>query len=303
MTFHYPQAEEVLVTALNDEACLSQSICLHVQEVFIPIFFHYPNGLKDRSVWEPRDSSQYIRQWYQLASFREMVIPHGDATEHPIELSNTELDQVFAKYMDDFKQDLRPEQQGRKWTYYKRCSETKMRREAGSVFIANAIWQIGLPPLPQFAADREPSSATEQRPDAQLSAQDLQALPWAIRSVLECLDRVAVALLEHRTTPEFKEAVRKSGTEKRKSGLSAAEQETRAANRKAKLEMHIAKQLAKEWDTGVLTYSNCQKWQLTLLEAYWDRSLHARWSQVTSADTMCRKPRLARGSATEQTIH
>ena len=27
MTFHYPQAEEVLVTALNDEACLSQSIC------------------------------------------------------------------------------------------------------------------------------------------------------------------------------------------------------------------------------------------------------------------------------------
>ena len=178
-----------------------------------------------------------------------------------------------------------------------------MRREVGSVFIANAIWQIGLPPLPQFAADREPSSATEQRPDAQLSAQDLQALPWAIRSVLEWLDRVDVALLEHRATPEFEEAVRTSGTEKGRSGLSATEQETRAANRKAKLEMRIAKQLAKEWHTGVLTYSNCQKWQLTLLEAYWDRSLHARWSQVTSADTMCRKPRLARGSATEQTIH
>ena len=93
-----------------------------------------------------------------------------------------------------------------------------MRREAGSVFIAIAIWTIGLPPLPQFAADREPSSATEQGPDAQLSAQDLQAPPWAIRSVLEWLERVAVALLEHRTTPEFKEAVRKSGTEKRNSG-------------------------------------------------------------------------------------
>jgi hypothetical protein len=61
--------------------------------------------------------------------------------------------------------------------------------------------------------------------------------------------------------------------------------------------MHIAKQLAKEWDTGVLN------WQFELLQAYWDGSLHERLRQVTSADTMCRTPSLARGSATEQTIH
>ena len=64
MTFHYAQAEELLVAALNDETCLIPSIFLHVQEVFSQIFFHYPHGLKDRSVWEARDASQYIRQWY-----------------------------------------------------------------------------------------------------------------------------------------------------------------------------------------------------------------------------------------------
>ena len=44
-----------------------------VEEVFSPIFFHYPNGLKDRSVWEPRDTNKYIRQWYELASMRTWV--------------------------------------------------------------------------------------------------------------------------------------------------------------------------------------------------------------------------------------
>ena len=303
MTFHHPQAEELLVAALNNETCLTPSIYLHVQEIFSQIFFYYPNGLKDRSVWEPRDTSRYIRQWYQLASMREMVIPRVAATEHGIELSKTEVSQIFTKYMDDMKKTLCPNQQGKKWTYYKGCAETKMRREAGHVFIANAIWAIGLPRLPQFDTDQARSSATEQRQDTQLSAQDLEALPWAIQSVLEWLDRVAVALLDHRTTPEYQVALRKSGIAHGQAGLSATEQETRAANRKAKFDMYIAKQLAKEWDTGVLTKNNCYHWQFELLQAYWDGSLHERLRQVTSADTTCRTPSLARGSATEQTIH
>ena len=117
------------------------------------------------------------------------------------------------------------------------------------------------------------------------------------------LDRVAVALLDHRTTPEYQVALRKSGIAHGQAGLSATEQETRAANRKAKFDMYIAKQLAKEWDTGVLTMNNCYHWQFELLQAYRDGSLHERLRQVTSADTMCRTPSLARGSATEQTIH
>ena len=34
MTFHHLQVEELLVGALNDETCLTPSICFHVQEVF-----------------------------------------------------------------------------------------------------------------------------------------------------------------------------------------------------------------------------------------------------------------------------
>ena len=180
-----------------------------------------------------------------------------------------------------------------------------MRREAGSVFVANAIWTIGLPRLPPFATEQQRSSATEQRQDAQRSAQDLEAVPEAIQSVLEWLDRIATALLNHHTTQEYQDTLRKSGAVHGQSGLSATEQETRAATRKAKSDMRIAKELAKQWDTGTLTWNNCYPWQFILLQAYWDGSLHDRLRKVTSqgsADTMCRTPSFATGSATEQTI-
>ena len=92
------------------------------------------------------------------------------------------------------------------------------------------------------------SSAIEQRPDTQLSTEDLEALPWAIQSVLEWLDRVAVALLDHRASPEYLEAVRKSGIAHGQSGLSAKEQMIRAANRKAKFDIFYSKRFAKAWD-------------------------------------------------------
>jgi hypothetical protein len=50
ITFHHPQAEDLLVAALKDETCLTPSIHLRIEEVFSPIFFDHPNGLKDRSV-------------------------------------------------------------------------------------------------------------------------------------------------------------------------------------------------------------------------------------------------------------
>ena len=193
--------------------------------------------------------------------------------------------------MDDIKNSpLSPNQEGKKWTFYKSCAEAKMRREAGHVFIANAIWEIGLPRVPQFA--------TEQRQDTQLSREDLEAIQWSIQGVLAWLDRVAVVLLRHRTTQEYTEALRKSGSAKYQTGLSATELETRAVNRRAKLELRRAKGLAKEWDARLLTWDNVQNWQRKLLEAYWDGSLKERVRQITSADTMCRTTSLARGSAT-----
>ena len=134
-----------------------------------------------------------------------------------------------------------------------------MRREAGHVFVANAIWTIGLPSLPPFATEQRRSPSTEKRHDPQLSAQDLEALPEAIQSVLEWLDRIASVLLTHRTTKEYQEALRKSGVAHGQSGLSAAEQKTRAAIRKAELDMRTARALAKECDNGALTWNSCYR--------------------------------------------
>ena len=60
ITFNSPEAEELLVAALKDESCLPPSMHLLLEEMFWPIFFDYPHGLKDRSVWQPRDTSKYI---------------------------------------------------------------------------------------------------------------------------------------------------------------------------------------------------------------------------------------------------
>ena len=134
-----------------------------------------------------------------------------------------------------------------------------MRREAGHVFVANAIWTIGLPRLPPFATEQRRSSATD------LSATDLEAVPEAIQSVLEWLDRIASALLNHHATKEYQEAQRKSGVAHGQSGLSATEQETRAATRKAKFDMRTAKELAKQSNNKTLTI---ERWQKQLLDAY-----------------------------------
>ena len=85
--------------------------------------------------------------------------------------------------------------------------------------------------------------------------------------------------------------------------MSATEQETRAAARKAKFDMRTPKELAKQLNNRTLTI---EPWQKQLLDAYWNDSLNERLREVASqgsADTMCRTPSLVIGSATEQTIH
>ena len=209
ITFQAPQVEELLVKALNSGIWLSQLQHLRVEEVFAPMFFHYPNGPKDRSVWEPCDSSQYIRQWHKLASMRDWLTPeaaateHGAeaaATEHSDELSKAQVKQIFNRYVNDVKHNMRGDQRGKKWTYYKNCAEDKMRREAGHTFVANAIWTIGLPRLPPLAGTQRGSSPREQGQDVQLSPEELEAVAEAIENVLEWLDRITYALLEDDTT-------------------------------------------------------------------------------------------------------
>ena len=86
-------------------------------------------------------------------------------------------------YKEEFKRTMREDQKGKKSSYYKSCTETKMRRKAGSSFLANAIWQIGLPRLPPFA--------TEQQ-GKQLPKQALEAVPEAVRNVLQRFGRMQI---------------------------------------------------------------------------------------------------------------
>ena len=93
------------------------------------------------------------------------------------------MTEIFTTYMKALKKNARLDQQSKDWTYYKNCTWSKIRRLTGSTFVANAIWEIGLPRLPPFA--------TEQRLP---SAKELQAFPETIQSVLEWLDHIAKSI-------------------------------------------------------------------------------------------------------------
>ena len=286
ITFNNSAAEEMLIAALMHKTCLSPSVHLRVETVFSRIFFYYANGVNDRSGWQPRDTSKYIRQWSELASMRTWVNSgFAAATEHGEQLSKDQVSQIFKLYMEDMKSTLREEQLDKPWGYYKSCAEAKLRHQAGDKFVAKAIWAIGLPRLPSFA--------TEQR-DKPLSAQDLEAVPEAIDSVLNWLDRLASTLTAHHETNQYKTAVRKSGVAHRQSGLNATEQKTRRATRKANCDIQSARDLHRRWKDGTLTSQNWFPWQEALLRAYWNGSLEGRLKEAQKsrgiADPMCRTP-------------
>ena len=164
-------------------------------------------------------------------------------------------------------------------------AEAKMRNECGQVFIAKTIWTIGLPQLPEFLTHHWPSSATEQRCSTPLSAEHIEPILWAIQNIVDWLDRVAVAMHDRKLSPEYAEAVQRSGEAHQKSSLSATEQEIRKSNRKAKFDLVMAKRLAKRWREWDLTYKQCESWQFALLQEYWNGSLDNRVQQILSRDT------------------
>ena len=131
---------------------------------------------------------------------RARVAPDAAATEHGEPLSRDQVTQIFMYYMQDLKASLRPDQRDKPWKSHKGYTEARMRDHAGSTFVANAIWTIGLPRLPSFATEKH---------GKQLSKQDVEAIPEAIHNVLNWLDRLASALGTHQQTKEYQDAVRK----------------------------------------------------------------------------------------------
>ena len=66
-TYNSPEAEDMFATAMGGEACFEAAVCLRIEEVFSPMFFNFPDGVNDRSTWQPRDTKRYIRKSYELA--------------------------------------------------------------------------------------------------------------------------------------------------------------------------------------------------------------------------------------------
>ena len=199
ITFNNPEAEALLEAVLREESCLTASTLARVVKVFSPIFCYYPKGLQDRSVWEPRDVSQYIAEWYRLASMRSRF---QHATENSGQLSKQQVAEIFKGYVAAMNTNMRPDQRIKQCSYYN-CANAKLRNEAGSTGLAKAIWAIGLPRLPPLATEQQ-----EQR----LSVRDLEAVPEAIHSVLKWLHRLATALTEQRAA--IRRAKRDIGTAK-----------------------------------------------------------------------------------------
>ena len=147
-----------------------------------------------------------------------------------------------------------------------------------------------------------PSFATERRAEP-LSDTDLQRVPAAVVNVLNWLDLLATALSEHRASPEYAEAVRKSGVAHAQSGLTETELQTKKELRLAKLNLRTAKDLAKKWEARQITYPTLKHWEFKLLQAFWDGSLQRRVDELAAPNRCRRSPYASIVAATTATEH
>ena len=229
VTFQSTAAEGVIKRIILTTDIVKQRVwppdMLHnIDEVFRPIFFHYPNGLSDRTRAEPRDASQYIIQWREIAEWRERLpegVPRGS------QLSASQVQNIMHQYIDNFiHNEAYGIQRAQSYTKNKSRAEARLRRLCGSVLMAKAIWAVGLPNIPEamFAKERMLDTlvpATEQQP--QLEPDVLESIATATEWILTWLDMLANSIQSHKATPAYQEHARKSGTQKNQSGLTATE--------------------------------------------------------------------------------
>ena len=250
VTFRSSEAERLIKEViLRKGEIIPQHMHNSMDEVFLPIFINYPGGLRDRTRAEPRDTNKYIKEWREIATWRHRagagVTPH--ATE---QLAKHQRSKILHDYIDNFIQNEATDtQKAESWTKNKSRAEAMLRNRCGSVLMAKAIWQIGLPHIPDI------SSATEQQ---------RHSIPTATETILRWLSMLANSIQDHKATPAYQEHARKSGTQKNKSGLTEIElkkkEEKRHANR--------------QW----------QQWQSNGRVTHGDNARNAPWRQGHRGD-------------------
>ena len=216
VTFKSTEAEKLIKQViLRTSEGIQPHMRANIDEVFLPIFFYYPNGLRDRTIAEPRDANQFIKQWYDIAEWRR--IAGAGITQYATEqLSKFQRNKILHEYICNFiAKEAYARQKTQSWTKNKSSAEAVLRKRCGSVLMAKAIWHIGLPDIPEarFAME-EGLPATEQQQ---------ASIEKATETILKWLSMLANSIQEHKATPEYQEHARKSGTQKNTSGLTEIE--------------------------------------------------------------------------------
>ena len=197
-------------------------------EVFRPIFFNYPNGLSDRTRAEPCDASQYIRQWREIAKWRnsETWVPLLPEV-HQL-LTATQVQSIMHQYIDNFiRNEANDTQRAESWNKNKSRAEARLRRLCGSAMMAKVIWQVGLPNVPEAVFATETVLAMLVPATEQQQRYRIDSIANATRVILTWLDMLATSIQLHKATPSYQEHTRRSGTQKNQSGLTATELEVK----------------------------------------------------------------------------
>ena len=247
VTLESTEAERLIKRVIHRTGeVIRPDMLLNIDEVFQPIFFHYPNGLNDRTRVEPRNPSPYIREWRDIAAWRQRylrpAVPIGPwrqtagagAPQHATEqLAKPQVNSILHEYIDNFiRNEADHNQRAQPWNRNKCRAEARLRRLCGSVMMAKVIWEVGLPNISEagFAMEKVLSDTEQQRP----LEQDVQdSIATATETILNWLTTVATSIQEHKKTPTYQEHARKSGTLKNKSGLTETELKEKAEKKRA----------------------------------------------------------------------
>ena len=240
VTFESTPAEARIKRIILTANTWPPNMLRNIDEVFRPIFFHYPNGLSDRTLAEPRDASRYIRQWREIATWRDSgTWEHARSSSVPryarfprgSPLSPDQVQSIFHEYIANFiRNEATDTQRVEPWNKNKSRAEVRLRRLCGSSLMAKVIWEVDLPNVSNamFATEKvlaELVPATEQQP--RLGRGVLDLIATATEVILKWLNTLATTIQLHKATPSYQEQARRSGTQKNQSGLTATELEVK----------------------------------------------------------------------------
>ena len=224
VTFDSTEAEILIKQViLNTGDDISDNILADIEEVFEPIFYYFPNGLKDKTWWRPRDVSAYIKNWREIAAWRERVETAAPTMQlrrwAPKKLPKDQVQSILREYIKDFIDNVAsPQQKKDSWTKNKSRAEARLNFRCGSSMMAKVIWLVGFPNIAEAGFAIVPSK--EQRP---LEQDVRESIATATETILTWLTVLAQTIQEHKATQAYQEHARKSGTEKNKSELSESE--------------------------------------------------------------------------------